>query len=192
MTIHNHKAVFDTVRAIKGAALSQADVDALNAVLAGQVPTHNPAPGPVARRINAAGLALIKSFEGSKLTAYKCPADVWTIGYGSTGSHVTPGKRITEAEAETLLLDDLERFEADVAKAAPRATDGQFAAMVALAFNVGLSAFGGSTLLKLHNAGDYAGAAAQFGRWDKAGGRVLAGLTRRRLAERMLYEGKVA
>ena len=175
------KHLFDTVRAIKGAALTQADVDALNTALGVSRPALTP------RRINPAGLALIKAFEGCELTAYKCPADVWTIGYGSTGPHVTPGKRITEAEAEVLLLDDLERFEAGVAKLAPKATDNQFAAMVSLAFNVGLSNFGGSTLLRLHNAGDHDGAARQFARWNRAAGKVLPGLTRRRAAEAALY-----
>lgn len=139
------------------------------------------------RKINAEGLALIKDFEGLRLKAYLCPANVWTIGYGSTGPHVKQGTTIDGAEAERLLIEDLTRFERAVARACPVATDNQFAAMVSLAFNVGERAFTGSTLARLHNARDYAGAAAQFARWNKGGGKVLPGLTRRRAAEAALY-----
>lgn len=141
------------------------------------------------RRINQAGLDLIKSFEGLELKAYLCPAKVWTIGYGSTGKHVTPGMVITEAQAEDLLRDDLARFEAAAVKYCEPATDNQFAALVSFAFNVGEGEGGlkTSTLRLLHQAGDYAGAKAQFARWNKARGKVLAGLTRRRSVEATLY-----
>ena len=139
------------------------------------------------RHITLAGLALIKQFEGCKLTAYKCPAGIWTIGYGSTGPHVHPGLTITQAEAGALLAKDLARFEAGVEQAAPGASDNQFAALVAFAFNLGLGALTGSTLLKKHKAGDYAGAQAEFGKWVKAGGKVLPGLVKRRAAEAALY-----
>lgn len=140
------------------------------------------------RHIGQRGLDLIKSFEGCKLTAYVCPAGVLTIGYGSTGPHVKRGMTITQAEAERLLRDDLTRFEAAVEKAtAGHATANQFDALVSFAFNVGIEALRTSTLLRKHNEGDYAGAKAQFGRWNKGGGRVLAGLTRRRSAEATLY-----
>ncbi len=144
---------------------------------------------PNVRRIGPQGLALIKRFEGLRLTAYKCPADVPTIGYGSTGPHVRMGMTITEAEAEALLLEDLDRFERGVAKMTPTATPGQFSALVSFAFNLGLGALQGSTLMRKHLAGDFAGAAAEFPRWNKAGGRVLAGLTTRRAAEAALYRG---
>lgn len=139
------------------------------------------------RRINRAGLDLVKQFEGLQLKAYLCPAKVWTIGYGSTGAHVTPGMVITEAEAERLLREDLERFEAAVAKAAPDATDNQFAAIVSLAFNIGIAGVLKSTVLRKHLAGDHVGAASAFAMWNKGGGRVLAGLVRRRAAEAQLY-----
>ena len=143
------------------------------------------------RQINPAGLELVKRFEGCKLTAYLCPAKILTIGYGSTGKHVTPGLCITPARAEALLRDDLARFEEFVeAKCAPF-TDNQFAALVSLAFNVGNGNLQTSTLRKLHRAGDYAGAAGQFQQWNKARVRgkliVLAGLTKRRAAESALY-----
>lgn len=141
------------------------------------------------RRINAAGLTLIKSFEGLRLSAYRCPAGVWTIGYGHTGPDVRPGMRITEAEAEALLRGDLDRFESGVLAgidAAPT-TDNQFAAMVSLAFNIGLGAFNKSTVLRQHTAGNTQRAAAAFLLWVKGGGKTLPGLVRRRTAERALY-----
>lgn len=140
------------------------------------------------RRIGQRGLDLIKSFEGKKLTAYVCPAGILTIGVGSTGPHVKKGMTITEAEAEALLREDLERFEAAVEKhTRGHATDNQFDALVSFAFNVGTEALRTSTLLRKHMEGDYAGAAAQFARWNRGGGKVLAGLTRRRAAEAALY-----
>ena len=139
------------------------------------------------RRINAAGLALIKEFEGCRLEAYRDAVGIWTIGYGSTGPHVHPNSRIAPQEAEALLLSDLERFERAVDEAAPHATDNQFAAMVALAFNIGISALLRSTVLREHKAGNHEAAARAFSLWDKAGGRVLAGLVRRRAAEADLY-----
>jgi Phage-related lysozyme (muraminidase) len=140
-----------------------------------------------ARQIGAAGLAIIKKYEGLRLTAYLCPANIWTIGYGSTGPHVKPGLTITAAAADALLQKDLDRFEAAVAKGALRSSQAQFDAMVALAFNIGTTAFLGSTLLRKHNAGDFPGARAEFARWNKSGGKVLAGLSNRRAAEAALY-----
>jgi lysozyme len=142
------------------------------------------------RRINEAGLELIKSFEGLRLEAYRCPAGVLTIGYGSTGPHVKPGMVITEEKAEGLLLEDLRRFEVGVEAMAGPATDNQFAAMVALAFNIGLGAFSTSTVLKRHKLGNRTGAANAFLMWNKAGGQILKGLIRRREAERKLYLGE--
>ena len=141
----------------------------------------------MARSINAEGLALIKSFEGCRLTAYRCPANVWTIGYGSTAG-VKAGQTITQAEAEALLRKDLLRFEVgvEIAVEVPL-TDNQFAALVSFAFNVGLGALKSSTLLARLNARNYSEAAAQLDRWNKASGRVLAGLVRRRAAEKALF-----
>lgn len=142
------------------------------------------------RKIGAKGLALIKEFEGLRLDAYPDPAtggEPITIGYGSTGGYKL-GQRITEAEAEALLRHDLQRFERAVSGMVTREpTQNQFDAMVSLAFNVGEGNLKSSTLLKLHNAGDFAGAQGQFVRWNKAAGKVMAGLTRRREAEARLY-----
>lgn len=147
----------------------------------------------MARTINAAGLKLVQEFEGCKLTAYRDIANVLTIGFGSTGSHVKPGMTISQGEADELLLEDLERFEAAVEKATAgtRTSDNEFAACVSLAFNVGIAAFNRSTVLKRHRLGNKTGAANAFLLWNKArvGGKltVVRGLTRRREAERKLY-----
>jgi lysozyme len=138
-------------------------------------------------RISQRGLELIKGFEGLRLKAYLCPAGVWTIGYGSTGTHVRAGMVISERDAEDLLRSDLRRFEQGVAKLAPECTQGQFDALVSFAFNLGLGALAKSTLLRKHKAGDHAGAAAEFRKWVMAGGVKLKGLVRRRAAERDLY-----
>ena len=139
------------------------------------------------RQLSQRGVDLIKSFEGLELAAYKDAVGILTIGYGSTGAHVTPGLTITPAQAEKLLRDDLTRFEACVEKAVPGLSDNRFAACVSLAFNIGCSAFEGSSVCRLARAGDHGAAQRSFALWNKAGGRVLAGLTRRRAAEAELY-----
>ena len=138
--------------------------------------------------ISEKGLDLIKKYEGLKLTAYLCPANVWTIGYGSTGKHVKQGMTITEEEADQLLKDDVSRFEDCINDGIDvELTQEEFDALVCFAFNVGCGAFMGSTLRKLINEGKKTAAAQQFLRWDKAGGKVLAGLARRRADERALF-----
>lgn len=133
------------------------------------------------------GIALIKSFEGMRAEAYLCPAKVWTIGYGHTGPDVHRGLLITRATAEEMLRADLMRFEEGVEKSAGACTQNQFDALVSFTFNLGLGAFRSSTLLKKHKAGDFAGAAEQFGKWINAGGKPLDGLRKRRAAEADLY-----
>ena len=158
-------------------------------------PALAPTPEPTApagpRRVGPRGIALLHHFEGCRLTAYKCPAGVWTIGWGNTryanGQPVREGDRISQATADELFRSILATFEAAVEKAAPGAPPHQFGALAAFAYNVGIGALQSSTLLKLHRAGNIAGAAEQFLRWDKAGGKVLKGLQRRRAAERLLY-----
>lgn len=141
-------------------------------------------------RTSQRGLDLIKSFEGLHLSAYKCPADVWTIGYGAT-TGVQPGQTITKERAEELLRDDVARFEAQVLRAIKvPLSQGQFDALVSFTYNLGAANLANSTLARLLNAGDYMGAAAQFDRWNKVGGKVLKGLVARRVAERAMFEGK--
>jgi lysozyme len=145
-------------------------------------------------RTSPAGRAFIGRHEGLRLSAYRDAAGIWTIGYGHTAAAGPPvpvaGLTITAAEADAILGRDLARFEAAVARLVTAAlSQDEFDALVSFAFNVGEGALGRSTLLKKLNAGDRAGAAVEFGRWNKAGGRVLAGLTRRRAEERAMFEG---
>jgi lysozyme len=144
------------------------------------------------RTMSDAGVEALKGFEGVVLTAYPDPAtngDPWTIGVGHTGSDVRKGLTITAARATELLRADLARFETAVNRLAPKTTQGQFDALTSFAFNLGERNLASSTLLKMHNAGDYDGAAGQFGKWNKAAGKVMAGLTKRRAAEARMYKG---
>jgi lysozyme len=145
-------------------------------------------------RTSPAGRAFIGRHEGLRLTAYRDAAGVWTIGYGHTAAAGPPvpaaGMSVTAAEADAILGRDLARFEAAVTRLVTvPLSPQQFDALVSFAFNVGEGALARSTLLKKLNAGDVRGAAAEFGRWNKAGGRVLTGLTRRRAEERAMFEG---
>ena len=138
--------------------------------------------------ISQKGIDLIKSFEGCRLTAYRCPANVLTIGYGHTGADVTAGLKITQEQAEKLLKSDLLVHCNNVSKAVKvPLTQNQFDALVSFEFNVGYGAFVSSTLLKLLNQKKYKEAAAQFDRWIYANRKVLAGLVRRRTAEKKLF-----
>lgn len=138
------------------------------------------------------GISLIKEFEGCKLTAYQDSVGVWTIGYGWTqpvdGKPVRAGMTIKQETAERLLKTGLVSYESDVCRLVKVAlTQGQFDALVAFTYNLGTRSLSTSTLLRKLNAGDCAGAADEFLRWNKAGGKVLNGLTRRREAERALF-----
>ena len=148
-------------------------------------------------KTNAAGLALIKEFEGFVAQWYPDPAHGWkvpTIGYGHTDSAGSPkyatskNLTLTEADGSAILQRDLGQYEAAVS-AAVRVplNENQFGALVSFTYNLGAGNLGSSTLLRKLNAGDYAGAAGEFPRWNKAGGKVLAGLTRRRAAEQALF-----
>jgi GH24 family phage-related lysozyme (muramidase) len=155
-------------------------------------PEPEPWQPPQNGQINAAGLALIKEFEGLRTTAYRDPVGIWTIGYGHTSMagppEVTSGMRITEADAEEILKRDLRKFEQGIRdRVSVSLNSNQFSALVSFAFNVGLGAFQNSTMRRLLNGGDYSGAANEFPRWVKAGGRTLQGLVRRRNAERALF-----
>ena len=140
--------------------------------------------------ISERGLDLIKEFETCKLDAYMpTPDDVPTIGWGHTGADVQMGLRWSQEQADAALALDIKRFEKCVNDAVSVAlTQYEFDACVSLAFNIGTGAFRNSTLVKKLNAGDYDGAAAEFQRWNKQAGKELAGLTRRRGAERDLFE----
>lgn len=144
-------------------------------------------------KLNKAGADLIKSFEGCKLKAYQCSAKKWTIGYGNTfyedGSAVLPGHVITQDKAEQLFELIALDFAGKVAKlVTSNVTDNQFASLVSFAYNCGVVNLQKSTLLKKVNANhNDPTIRAEFLKWNKAGGKVLAGLTRRREAESNLY-----
>ena len=138
------------------------------------------------------GIAVIKQFEGCKLTAYQDSVGVWTIGYGWTqpvdGKPIRAGMTIKQETAERLLKTGLVSYESDVSRLVKVGlTQGQFDALVSFTYNLGARSLSTSTLLRKLNAGDYAGASDEFLRWNKAGGKVLNGLTRRREAERALF-----
>lgn len=142
---------------------------------------------PAGMSLSQSGLNLIKSHEGLRTTAYQDPVGVWTIGYGHTGT-AKPGQKITEAQAEQLLRQDVGWAQDAVRKNVKvPLTQGQFDALVSFTFNLGAGALGRSTLLKKLNAGDYAGAQAEFGKFVHAGGRVLPGLVRRRNEEAQMF-----
>lgn len=134
------------------------------------------------------GIEAIQQFEGCVLETYRCAAGVCTIGYGHTGPDVVPGMVWTQSEAEAALRKDLERFERAVDGAITLdMTQGQFDALVSLAFNIGAKAFASSTLVKKFNAGDIAGAGDQFVVWNKVNGKVHAGLLQRRARELWMF-----
>ena len=138
---------------------------------------------------SAEGISLIKKFEGCELYAYQCSAGVWTIGYGHIKG-VSEGMTITQEQAEQMLLDELVEYENYINElVSVDLSQNQFDALVSWVYNLGPSNLRSSTLLKVLNSGDYNGVPAQIMRWNKAGGKVLEGLTRRREAEARLFSG---
>jgi lysozyme len=135
-----------------------------------------------------AGLSLVKQFEGCRLTAYQDIVGVWTIGYGETKG-VYPGMVITQDQADAMVKASYEQFQAQVQKLVKvPINQNQLGALTSFAYNLGIGALAGSTLLKLLNAGQPASVVAQqFLRWNMAGGKVVAGLTARRAAEAKLF-----
>jgi GH24 family phage-related lysozyme (muramidase) len=208
------KPIFDTMRAILKRGFHQSEVEALDRALDQStefLPQDRVTCGPsvphirrtdraksaAERTIGPRGIALIKRFEGCArlrtdglIEAYPDPGtgcDPWTIGWGATGAGIEPGTVWTQAQCDARLRDDLKRYAADVARAIGDAptTQAQFDAMVSFHYNTG--AIGRATLTKKHVAGDHIAALAEFARWNKAGGRVLKGLVRRRAEEAALY-----
>jgi len=208
------KPIFDAVRKLIGRGFKQREVDRLDASFeaasADETPAalkcspSNPATNTKApkrkrdiRTIGASGTALIKKYEGCAqlrkdglVQAYPDPGtggDPWTIGWGATGKGIGPGTVWTQGECDARLTRDLIRYADDVARALDGAptSQAQFDAMVSFHYNTG--AIARATLTKKHVAGDFSGAAAEFKRWNRAGGRELRGLTRRRREEAKLY-----
>lgn len=138
--------------------------------------------------ISQKGINLICSFEGCKLNSYKDIVGFLTIGYGHTGEDVQENQTITQQEANDLLLKDLVKFEVGVSSLAwVTLNQNQFDALVSFSYNLGLNTLKNSTLLKKLNNNDYDGASNEFLKWDHAGGKQVAGLTRRRQAEQDLF-----
>lgn len=143
-------------------------------------------------KYSANGLALTESFEGLELKAYQDSVGVWTIGYGHTGTDVHSGLTITEDQASILLAADVAWAVTCVNKSVKSAINqNQFDALVDFTFNLGCANLGQSTLLRMLNASNFEGAANEFLRWNKAGGKVLKGLMRRRQAEMDLFNTPV-
>lgn len=146
-----------------------------------------------ARRVNAEGLEHIKRWEGLRLKAYLCPGGAWTVGYGHTSAAGAPltvkGMVVDAGRAEAMLRQDLRRYEAAVAAAAPGAalSDNQFSALVSFAYNVGLEVFQKSRIPAFIKAGDYHAVPAELMRYVYAKGKRLEGLVNRRAAEAGLW-----
>ncbi len=143
-------------------------------------------------QISNKGIDLIKTFEGCKLSAYQDAVGVWTIGYGWTqpvdGVSIKRGMIISMATAERLLRIGLVQYESAVNQLVKvNLNQDQFDALVSFAYNLGTRSLSTSTLLRKLNAGDRAGAAEEFLKWNRAGGTVVAGLARRRAVERLAF-----
>lgn len=198
----NRRIVFDLVRSLVGRGFHQSEVEALDDALdQAENSSRDRVPGVPSRRISSVGIALIKQFEGCAslrrdglVEAYPDPAsggEPWTIGWGSTGKwedgKIGPGTVWTPEQCNRRLERDLERFAAEVSQAIGDApvSQEQFDALISFHYNTG--AIARATLTRKHIAGDFAGAAKEFARWNKAAGRISKGLTRRRQAEAKLY-----
>ena len=143
--------------------------------------------GMILMKLGEKGTEILKYFEGCKLTAYQDSVGVWTIGYGHTKG-VYNGMTITQEEAEQMLLTELEEYEGYIENMVTvPLTQNQFDALVVWIYNLGPTNFKNSTLLKELNAGNYNAAGQEITRWNKAGGKVLAGLVKRREAEAELF-----
>jgi len=207
----NVDALFAQIRKMldeRGSTLRQNEVDALNAIIEGRTvpePPSAPERSGAPYRVGPEGEALIKQFEGchrkrpdGRFEAYPDPGtggDPWTIGWGATGwdgfnqRPIRRGTIWTQAQCDERLKSDLERYAREVVAALGKAihatSQQQFDALVSFHYNTG--AIGRATLTRRHIAGDYVGAAAEFNRWTRAGGKVIPGLVRRRAAEAALY-----
>lgn len=141
-------------------------------------------------QISDEGMDLVKAFEGLELEAYQCAAGVWTIGYGYT-KEVQEGDTWSEEKAEYMLRHEFDNEYENAVNACVKVplNQCQFDALCSFTYNLGPNALATSTLLRVLNAGNYNGVPEQFLRWTKAGGRVLAGLVRRRESEAELFKG---
>ncbi|MXP41704.1 glycoside hydrolase family protein [Altererythrobacter soli] len=186
--------IFDRVRAMLGRGFRRDEIVSLDQAIQAAL---DGSAGQCPRQVGPAGVAMIKRFEGcaqarpdGRFEAYPDPGTggvPWTIGWGATGPGIGPGTVWTQAECDARLEADIARHASEVlrALAGATATQGQFDALVSFHYNTG--AIGRATLTRLHREGRHDAAAGEFARWNKAGGRVLHGLSRRRAAEAELY-----
>ena len=195
----DRKPLFNAVRQMLGRGFRRDETKALNAAIDAAMGKGLPAPSaPVeGHQIGPSGIALIQKWEGcaekrtdGTFAAYPDPGsggDPWTIGWGSTGADITPALIWTQDQCDARLTRDLRRYARDVATVIGDAptTPGQFDALVSFHYNTG--AIAKATLTKLHRAGQFDGARAEFGKWINAGGRVMPGLVKRRAEEARLY-----
>lgn len=191
-----YKPIFDAVRAILGRGFRQEEVAKLDRAIKAAFADAG-ANNALPLRVGARGIELIRRFEGcarlrddGQVAAYPDPGtggEPWTIGWGHTGPDIGPATLWSQEQCDKQLESDLARYAAEVAQALSEAptSQAQFDALVSFHYNTG--AIARATLTRKHIAGDYAGAAREFARWNRAGGRVLKGLTRRRKAEAELY-----
>lgn len=128
-------------------------------------------------------LALIRRFEGCRLRAYRCPAGVWTLGWGSTGPGIGPGVTWTQAQADARIFVDASWYTAATKALCPRLDGERLGALADFSYNLGPTRLAGSTLRRKINAGDMPGARRELRKWVRGGGRVLPGLVLRRAAE---------
>ena len=150
---------------------------------------RNISGGTTNMKTSLEGVSLIKKFEGCELKAYRCAANVLTIGYGST-KNVQEGDEISQDHADHLLEVELEEYEGYVNQAVTvPINEDQFSALVAWTYNLGPSNLNASSMLRVLNEGKYDEVPHQMQRWNKANGEILEGLVRRRKAESLLFQG---
>ena len=190
----NRKPIFDAVRQMLGRRFKRDEIKALDTAIEAALGKVIP---NAACEIGTAGIALIQKWEGcarrrydGQFEAYPDPGsggDPWTIGWGSTGADIAPGLIWTQDQCDARLKRDLICYARDVATAigATPTTPGQFDALVSFHYNTG--AIAKATLTRLHRAGRFAEAKAEFGKWINAGGRVMPGLVKRRAEEAHHY-----
>ncbi|MEZ5680274.1 MAG: lysozyme [Erythrobacter sp.] len=194
----NRKPLFDLLRQMLGRGFRQPEVEAIDRAI-DVLENHSQDRAPCAPSCGTGpdAVQLIRKYEGCArlrpdglVEAYPDPGTggaPWTIGWGATGADIGPGTVWTRAQCDARLESDIARHARDVAKVLGDAptSQRQFDALVSFHYNTG--AISRATLTRLHLAGDFTGAANEFARWNKAGGRVLKGLVRRRRDEATLY-----
>jgi GH24 family phage-related lysozyme (muramidase) len=187
----NRKPLFDALRPMLGGALTTEQVRMIDAAIDRGLGIR-----PAGFRLSREGEKLIHSFEQCRLEAYPDPGSrdghPWTIGWGATGPGIVKGTVWTQEQADERFRRDIVARESQLNNmlAGSATTQNQFDALLSLGYNIGMVALQGSTVMRRHKAGDFAGAADAFGMWVKNDGKVMRGLVRRREAEAKMYRGE--